>query len=148
MDRTTALKKLVSDFPGGQAACAATLGITFAGLRNRLYEIKGQRINIDEAVALSAASGSDVWIQAVCAELGGVFVPLPQGDADRGDILDKFNVLYAQVGDMSADFKKFVSNDEIDKGEREHMETDGIAIASAVQELLSLVFSVYCKKEH
>lgn len=143
MERSDALKEMAEQFPGGQAGVAALLGLTVSALRNRLYEIKGQRINCDEAVALSLASGSDAWIQSLCADLGGVFVHLPHVDAGREDILDKFNELYAELGELSSDFRHAVEDEEIDDQEAERLENDGRRITATVHELLKLSFAIY-----
>lgn len=145
MDRNTALKHIAEHFPGCHAACAAVLGLSISGFHNRLYEIKGQRISTDEAIALSKASGSDDWVQAVCTEHGGVFVRVQDGEHDRDDLLNKFNQLYSEIGSLSATFNDSIKDQEINADERQSLEEIAMRITVRTRELLGLAFSVYCK---
>ncbi|MDU1345828.1 MAG: hypothetical protein E6959_02055 [Eikenella corrodens] len=47
-----AIRTMAQSPNGGYAASAAMLGMTTAALENRLYEVKGQRIGIAEAMLL------------------------------------------------------------------------------------------------
>jgi hypothetical protein len=148
MDRNTALKKIAEEWLGGHKACAEFLGFeTVTQFRNRLYEIKGQRLSLDQEIVMSVASDRDEWIQSLCEEHGGVFVRLPEGEVDRDDLLAKFNELYAEIGMLSTEFREAVSDEEVDHGEKEQLSARGVKINAKVQELLALTFSVYCRKE-
>lgn len=146
MDRNTALKKIAEEWLGGHKACAEFLGFeTVTQFRNRLYEIKGQRLSLDQEIVLSAASGRDEWIQSICDEHGGVFVRLPDADVNRDDLLAKFNELYAEIGLLSAEFRDAVADEEVDQLEHDRLSTRGMKINAKVQELLALTFAVYCR---
>ena len=42
-------------FPGGTEAMAASMGLTIDALKNRIYERKGQRVSVEEAMLMDAA---------------------------------------------------------------------------------------------
>jgi len=73
-----AIREMAKSVSGGHAAVAAVLGYTKPALENRLYEVKGQRIGIDEAMLIQRISGRTDFAEAVASESGGVFVPLPE----------------------------------------------------------------------
>ena len=76
-----AIRTMAQSPNGGYAASAAMLGMTTAALENRLYEVKGQRIGIAEAMLLQRLTERTDFAAAVAAESGGVFVPVPEMDA-------------------------------------------------------------------
>ncbi|WP_152901129.1 YmfL family putative regulatory protein [Neisseria elongata] len=73
-----AIREMAKSVSGGHAAVAAVLGYTKPALENRLYEVKGQRIGIDEAMLIQRISGRTDFAEAVASESGGVFVALPE----------------------------------------------------------------------
>ena len=73
-----AVREMAKSVSGGHAAVAAVLGYTKPALENRLYEVKGQRIGIDEAMLIQRISGRTDFAEAVASESGGVFVALPE----------------------------------------------------------------------
>lgn len=135
----------VSEMPGGMDAMAAALGMSRDGLSNRIYERKGQGLLLETAMQLQATSGSTALAKAVAHLSGGVFVPLPDTDACRDDLLGKFNELYSKLGELSSVFREATGDGEIDARERRTLEAEAQRIHALVEQLLALSFSVYCR---
>ena len=75
----SAIKAMCQSMSGGYAAMAAALGLSSrAALENRIYEVKGQRVSTEEAMMMQRIADSTAFAEAVAAESGGVFVPLPE----------------------------------------------------------------------
>lgn len=76
----------------------------------------------------------------------GVFMRLPDTDVvDNDELLDKFNELYAELGDLSGKFRDFTRDDAIDAAEQRSLRGVGQHIHRTVEELLALTFRVFCK---
>ena len=76
-----AIKTMCQSVSGGYAAMAAALGMSSrAALENRIYEVKGQRVSIEEAMMMQRMADRFDFAEAVAAESGGVFVLLPEGE--------------------------------------------------------------------
>jgi hypothetical protein len=116
-------------------------------LENRIYERKGQSILVETAMQMQKFSNSTHFVEAVAQESGGVFMPYPErGDeCDKDELLDKFNQLYAELGELSKTFKVSVADGEIDKRERADLVDVGQQIHRVVEELLGLTFRIYCR---
>ena len=68
-----AIKDMAHSVDGGYASVAAALGLSSrTALENRLYQVKGQRVSIEEALAIQRISGRNDFAEAVAAESGGV----------------------------------------------------------------------------
>ena len=76
-----ALRTMAQSPNGGYAVTSSMLGITRAALENRLYEVKGQRVSIEEAMLMQRLLERTDFAEAVAAESGGVFVAMPEMDA-------------------------------------------------------------------
>ena len=98
-----ALRRMASSPNGGHATTAAMLGLTKTTLENRLYEIKGQQISIDQAMLMQRMTERTDFAEAVAQESGGVFVKLPEIDeaAVVGlDIEEGFLDVFSQAGKL------------------------------------------------
>lgn len=127
---------------------AAALGMSRDALENRIYERKGQSPLVETALQMQAFSSTTFFAEAVAHQSGGVFVKLPDGiHFDQEELLTKFNELYSEIGQLSGDFREFTQDGEIDPKESAQLSEHGQKIHRAVQELLGLAFSIYCRKE-
>lgn len=72
--------EMIEKCNGGKAAVAGFLGLSEAGLNNRLYQTKGQRFTTEELIAIQQEFGVTDFTQELCRQVGGVFVPLPNAD--------------------------------------------------------------------
>lgn len=148
MNIRQAYLKMIRSYPGGWDAMAAALGMTRDALENRIYERRGQSINVDTAMQMQAFSSITCFAEAVANLSGGVFVKLPEAlDAGNDELLKKWNDLYAQIGGMSGTFSAAIEDDHVDAKERKSLEAHGHEINRLVQELLVLTVRVYSRGE-
>lgn len=138
---------MIKSFPGGWDAISAAMGMSRDALENRIYERKGQSILVETALQMQKFSNSTHFVEAVAQESGGVFMRFPErGDeSDKDELLDKFNELYSELGELSKKFKTSVADGEIDKRERADLVDVGQHIHRTVEELLGLTFQIYCR---
>jgi len=138
---------MIKAFPGGWDAMAAALGMTRLALENRVYERKGQSLLTETDLQMQALSDTELFAIAIARLSGGTYVKLPRlAGAGRDELLEKFNELYAELGDLSKTFKEAVDDNEIDPGERLDIETIADAMHRKLEELLAVMFQVYCKR--
>lgn len=141
-----ALMKMVPMVQGSWQVAAAYLGMSENALRNRVYEVKGQMLSTEHALALQELSGTSLFTDAVCRRSGHVAVPIPQVEfVENESIQEKFNELYTRVGDMFAEFRKATQNGEIDQDEHDRLVELGDKLHRDNAQLLALMFSIYCK---
>lgn len=130
----------------GWNGTAATLGMTKSQLEARVYEVKGSGMRVDTALLIQAYSGTSHFAQAVAAATGGVFVQLPEGEGVTGEELHgKFHELYVELGRLSATYTAAIADGEIDRRERDHLEDIGQQMHKTTQELMALMFQIYCR---
>lgn len=89
--------EMVDSIAGGRSAVAAFLGFSTAELNNRLYQTKGQRFKNEELIAIQQEFGCSQFIEALCLEAGGRFVP----DTHEDD-LDAVEMANIQLHELSA----------------------------------------------
>lgn len=148
MDTREAYTKMITAYPGGWPAMAAALGMSKDALENRVYERKGQQVNVHIAMQLQAFSQTTFFAEAICSESGGVFVKLPEfAECDRDELLDKFNQLYAELGRLSDKFRHHTRDGKITKKEKKDLTDTSQQIHRNVQELMVLTFAIYCPRE-
>lgn len=138
--------EMIRAFPGGWEAMAGALGMTKDALENRIYERKGQTLTVQTAMQMQAFSNTTFFAEGVAQDSGGVFLKLPEArDAGNDELLAEFNLLYAELGELSGKFRVYVADNEISKTERADL--DGVAqqIHRTVEELLALTYQVYCR---
>ncbi|MFK7089315.1 YmfL family putative regulatory protein [Chromobacterium violaceum] len=147
MDRLrTAYQAMCKAMPGGWAAMAAALGFSKDGLENRVYERKGQSVSVHEAMQMQAFSGSAVFAEAVAAETGGVFVPLPDiSTVDDAEIQRVYMELVDEVGRLAREWREATRDGEVDKRERQRLEAIRDAICAKVTQMNHLTFQVFCR---
>lgn len=128
---------------------AGALEMTKASLENRVYEVKGQTVQIETAFAMQRLSGTTHFAQAVAELSGGTFVPMPAIDAEltNDELLQKFQEMYEAVGRFTALHRESIEDGVIDSTERVDLTRSGNAISSQVQQLLALSFRIYCVDE-
>ncbi|UTH73322.1 YmfL family putative regulatory protein [Chromobacterium sp. IIBBL 290-4] len=148
MDRLrTAYQTMCKAMPGGWPAMAAALGFSKDGLENRVYERKGQSVSVHEALQMQAFSGTTLFAEAVAAEAGGVFIPLPDVEAvDDEEIQRVYMELVDEVGRLAREWREATRDGEVDKRERQRLEAIRDAICTKVTQMNHLTFQVFCKK--
>jgi|GEM_PF-230965 len=130
----------------GWAGTAATLGMARSALEARVYEVKGSGMRVTTALLIQAHAGTTHFAQAVAAASGGVFIQLPEGDGVSGEELQaKFHELYVELGRLSATYTAAIADGEIDGREREDLQEIGQQMHKTTQELMALMFQIYCR---
>jgi hypothetical protein len=144
MELRQAKLEIIDAIPGGWDVAAAYLGMTTNALRNRVYEVKDQKLSDEKTLALQQLAKTSHYADAIARASGGVFVRLPDAEFENEDLMRKFNQLYVLLGNFSRDFDGALSNDgKIDKQEEAILERDVIGIQKSASELLALMVRVY-----
>jgi len=139
---------MIRAYPGGWEAMAAACGISRVSLESRIYERKGMSVSVELAELMQSFSGTTHFAEEVARGAGGVFMRLPEtGEVGNEELLSEFNLLYAELGQLSFKFRAYVADDEISRTERADLEHVSQEIHRTVSELMALMFSVYCKPE-
>lgn len=151
-DLRIAVHRAARGFNGGIEALAAALSapdhqVKAQILRNQLVGNERHSLGLDRAEEIVDLCDSDELAHAAARQRGGVFLKLPEpGVYDREELLTKFNDLYAQLGELSATFRRSVEDGEVDTREKQDITRIGQGIHSTVEELLALTFEIYCRK--
>ena len=144
MELRQAKLEMIEAVPGGWDVAAAYLGMTTNALRNRVYEVKDQKLSDEKSIALQHLAQTTHYADAVTRACGGIFVRVPDAECDNEDIMRKFNEMYALLGTFSRDFEIALSNDgAIDKQEEAILERDVRHLQKAMAEVLALMLHVY-----
>jgi hypothetical protein len=133
---------------GGWAAMAAALGVSKESLENRVYERRGQSVDVHEAMQMQAMSNTTHFAEAVAADSGGVFIKLP--DVSRVDdeaIQTLYMELVEEVGKLARAWREATRDGEVDDKERIRLDGIGMAICQKVTQMNALTFQVFCRVE-
>lgn len=131
----------------GWNGTAATLNMSKSQLEARVYEVKGSGMRVDTAMLIQAYAGTKHFAQAVAHASGGVYIDLPEPACIHGEGIDaKFRELVRRLGKLTATFEASIDgDDEIDARERAELEARAQEMHRTLQELLALMFHVYCR---
>ncbi|MGZ9713917.1 YmfL family putative regulatory protein [Glaciimonas sp. GNP009] len=147
MEIRKAYLSMIKAFGGGWDAMAPALGMSRDALENRIYERKGQSLMVETAIQMQEFSGTKLFAEAIAVISGGTFVVLPTVDnVDNDFIQSKFNETYAELGALFTAFTAAAADGEIDAKERRQLEGLGEDLHRKTEQLLGLIFSVYCRK--
>ncbi len=139
---------MIKSFNGGWDAICGALCMSRASLENRIYERKGQGVDVELAMQMQAFSGTTLFAEAVASASGGAFVKLPEVcGVDNDALLAKFNQLHSKLGLLSQRFSEYTEDNEIDSRERADLTAIGDEIHRTMQELLAITFRIYCCDE-
>lgn len=97
MEMKKVIIEMIDRIPGGRSAVAGFLGFSEAEMNNRLYHTKGQHFKNEELIALQLEYGCTDFIDELCRNAGGRFVP----DVAK-DELDKVELANLQLHELSA----------------------------------------------
>jgi hypothetical protein len=134
---------MIKAFPGGWDAMAAAVGLSRMGLENRIYERKGQAIMVETAMAMQAASGTNLFAETVAQDSGGVFIPIQQfeGLADI-ELLDAYTAMVEDEGKFATDFREALRGKNITREGFKKMRDDIHAQQVHEMELLARIESL------
>jgi hypothetical protein len=146
MELRKAYLGMIKSFSGGWDAMCGALAMSRQALENRIYERKGQGVDVELAMQMQAFSGTTLFAEAIASASGGTFVKLPEiCSIDNDGLLMKFNALHTKIGLLSQKFAEYTDDDEVDQHERASLNAIGDEIHKATQELLALTFRIYCR---
>jgi hypothetical protein len=144
MELRQAKLQMIDAVPGGWDVAAVYLGMSTNALRNRIYEVKDQKLSDEKSLALQQLSKTTHYADAIAQASGGVFVRLPDVECENEDLMRKFNELYVCLGNFSRDFDTALSNDGvIDKREEVILEHDVQQLQKSLAEVFALMLRVY-----
>ena len=87
MEMKKVIIEMIEKIPGGKSAVAGFLGFSEAELNNRLYHTKGQHFKNEELIALQIEYGCTDFIDELCRNAGGRFVPdLAENELDKVEL--------------------------------------------------------------
>ncbi|HHF3902452.1 YmfL family putative regulatory protein [Haemophilus influenzae] len=133
------IMEMIEKIPGGKSAVAGFLGFSEAELNNRLYHTKGQRFKNEELIALQLEYGCTDFIDELCRNAGGRFVP----DVAE-DELDKVELANLQLHELSARGLLFALLEKaLEDGEITSKEEDEIRQALS-KHLAATQYSIEC----
>ena len=139
MEMKKVIIEMIDRIPGGRSAVAGFLGFTESELKNRLYQIKGQRFKNEELIAIQQEYGCTQFIDELCRLAGGRFVP----DVAE-DELDKVELANLQLHELSARGLLFALLEKaLEDGEITSKEEDEIRQALS-KHLAATQYSIEC----
>lgn len=149
MDIRKSYLAMIKAFPGGWDAMTGAVGMTRNALENRIYERKGQGVDVELAMLMQTFAGTTHFAEAVAIQSGGVFLKMPPAlDHSNVDIGKKWRELHVRIGELAVTFDSAIEgDDEIDANERRKLEAIGADMQRTIAELLALSFRVYCKTD-
>ncbi|MEA8923464.1 YmfL family putative regulatory protein [Citrobacter freundii] len=140
-----AIKKTITDLPGGYAEAAEWLGVTENALFNRLRVDGDQIFPLGWAMVLQRAGGSTHITDAVARHSQGVFVPLADvDDLDNADINQRLMESIEWIGRHSNFVRKATADGVIDADERAQIEENSYQVIAKFQEHVALLYRVFC----
>ncbi|MDK9634285.1 YmfL family putative regulatory protein [Enterobacter hormaechei] len=143
-----AIKKTITELPGGYSEAAEWLGVTENALFNRLRAEGDQIFPLGWAMVLQSAGGSNHIADAVARHSHGVFVPLAEvEEIDNGDIHQRLMESIEWIGKHSHYIRKATADGIIDASERAQIEENSYQVMTKWQEHLTLLFRVFCAPE-
>lgn len=127
---------------------SAAMGLTKDALKNRIYERKGQRVSVDEAMLMQDFSGTKFFANEVARQSGGVFLEvIPAGIRERSELLTEFNRLTQELGELSKDYELSVRDGQIDGAEKVMLKRQAYRIHKQLEKILAISFAIYEIKE-
>ncbi|MDN8599040.1 YmfL family putative regulatory protein [Citrobacter sp. S2-9] len=143
-----AIKKTITDLPGGYAEAADWLGVTENALFNRLRVDGDQIFPLGWVLVLQQAGGTHHIADAVARYSGGVFVPLVAlDDVANADINDRLLETMEWIGRHSQMIRGYIADGVIDEQERRNIDENSYQVMAKWQEHLTLLYRVFCAPE-
>lgn len=138
---------MIKAFPGGWDAISGALGMSCNALENRIYERKGQDLNVQTALQMQSFSGTTHFAEAVAVLTGGTFVKLPCVEhIDNEEISEKFHEAFEEMGRLSTEFRGAIKDGEVDSKEQILLNSIVDNLHRNVDTILALTFKVYCRE--
>jgi hypothetical protein len=132
-----AIKKTITELPGGYAEAAEWLGTTENALFNRLRTGGDQTFPLNWALVLQRAGGASHIADAVAHHSNGVFVKLPEIEQmGNEELLTKFNDLLSALGRFARFHNESTADGVLDRDESKQMKAKGYRVQALVAEIM------------
>jgi hypothetical protein len=136
-DPIDALHAALLALPGGIAGAAPVVGRSPGHLHNKFSEaMPHYEVTAREAIALSRYAKSTAYVEALCAEFGGVFLEVPAGSASDDDVLQSYLDIIRQMGELSKEFTEARADGVIEPAEFEAMKLRASRTVSAIMHMM------------
>lgn len=136
-DPIAVLHTAVERHPMGIKGAARAIGRSPGVLYNKFAEsMPHYDVTVREALAIAKAIDDQEFVAAMCAEFGGIFVPLPGGEAAADDVLSASLEMIRQMGDLARELTEARADGLIDEHEFSALELRGHRMIRAVHTLL------------
>lgn len=143
-----AIKKTITELPGGYAEAAEWLGVTENALFNRLRVDGDQIFPLGWAMVLQRAGGASHIADAVARQSGGVFVPLADiEEVDNADINQRLLEVIEQITSYSQQIRVAIEDGVIEPHERAAIDGELYSSIQKLQEHSTLVYRIFCQPE-
>jgi len=144
----TAIKKTITELPGGYTEAAEWLDVTENSLFNRLRAEGDQIFPLGWAMVLQLAGASNHIANAIARHSHGVFVPIVALEqVDNGDITERLMETIEWIGRHSQRLRKIVADGVIDAEERLEIDETSYQVMVKWQEHIALLYRVFCTPE-
>jgi len=151
MSKSDALRVLhdeLEDSPGGIAAHARAIGRTPAVLYNKFSEANPHNeVTLRESIALAHRVAGTAFVDAVCAEFGGVFVPVASEPGGNDDLLEANLQMVRRFGELAQAFIAARADGVITPDELSTIDADGRATVKAVLSFVAEVSAIVRPQE-
>ncbi|GGX53123.1 YmfL family putative regulatory protein [Undibacterium squillarum] len=138
MNKREAGLRLINE-AGGMAAAALALGLTQEGLRNRLYEKRGQALSHAQWMELQALTGKAYYAEAVAAESGGSFVPHAVLSLSEAEMQQRLAEFMSESGHFVTDVIGALADGVLTGKELTALESDRDAVHAEVDVIFSIL---------
>lgn len=126
------------DFGEGIAAVARRIGRSPGILHNKFSEsMPSYDLMFREAMAIAHLVGGEGFVESVCGQFGGTFLPLPPGAPAEDDVLQAYLSIIQQMGELSKEFTEARADGVIDPGEFDALKLRAHRTVAAVMHMLA-----------
>ena len=145
MDIRTSYLGMIKAMEGGWGAMTGALAMTRDALENRIYERKGQGLQVETAMMMQKFSRTTLFAESVATASGGTFVKLPDEiECVNEELGQKWRALYVEFGQFAHHFELATADGVIDEREQAILEADEARAHRVLAELMSLTRRVFC----
>jgi hypothetical protein len=134
---------LAHKFPGGARALALLMGKNPTTLSHELTGTGTAKLGLVDAIAMVKAAREQelphalVPIHALCRELGGMFVQLPQGVDAGDDTLRHLANVAAELGDVAREVDERTRDGDVSDNDLRAIEPQALEVVAAIDRLMS-----------
>lgn len=143
-----AIKKTITDLPGGYAEAAEWLGVTENALFNRLRVDGDQIFPLGWAMVLQKAAGVSYIADAFSRQTdNGTHIPGAAPETENEEIGLKLAELVGRLGDLVNAYRRYIDDGVVDKGEWDSLNEIAYQFRVTLMTFLNLISRVYCLPE-